>query len=306
MRLLSLLLVAVLVAGFAWALTGRWDDVVTSLREQRPSVLLGSLSLCLVAVFMSFLLWRGVLAALGSRVPLRVAARIFFVAQLGKYLPGSLWPVVAQMRLGHQAGLPRQRMGLAFVLTLGLSVGWGVLVGLVAAPAVFAAAGDGDASWAWGVLLVLIVPLVVVLLLPRPLNAVLAFLLRVLRRPGLEQPVTGRQIAAASGWTIVFWFVFGLHVWLLAKGLGADGLQALPLTVGGFALAFSLGPLLVVLPAGAGVREAALVVMLLPVLGVAEATAVALTSRGLLMITDALLAAGSVVAAGCDAHPRSR
>jgi uncharacterized membrane protein YbhN (UPF0104 family) len=52
-----------------------------------------------------------------------------------------------------------------------------------------------------------------------------------------------------------------------------------------------------VLPAGAGVREAALVVLLSPVLGVAPATAVALTSRGVLMVTDGLLAVGAGVLA---------
>lgn len=292
-RVLALLLLVVLGGGFAWALAGWWDDVVSRLREQRPDVLAGSLALCLAGVFLSFLLWRGVLGTLGSRVSVVAGARIFFLAQLGKYLPGSVWPVVVQMKLGQEAGIPRQRMGLAFVLTLGLSVGWGLLIGLIALPAVVA--GDaGDGTSMWPLLLLLLVPLLVLLLSPPVLNAVLGRLLRLLRRPGLEQPLTGRQIGQASLWTVVFWFVFGSHVWLLAVGLGADAARSLPVTIAGFALAFSIGPLLVVLPAGAGVREAVLVGTLLPVLDVPEATAVALTSRGLLMVTDGLLAAGSV------------
>lgn len=290
--LVSVVLVVVLVAGFAWALSGRWDDVLALLRDQEPQVLGSSLALCVVGVFLSFLLWRGVLAALGSPVPLPAAARIFFVAQLGKYLPGSLWPVVAQMKLGQDAGIPRQRMGLAFALTLALSVGWGFLLGLLALPALVSAERSGAAGWAWPLLLLLLVPAIVVLLMPKALNALLALGLRLLRRPGLDQPLTGRQVGVASGWTVLFWLVFALHVWVLVVGLDADPLAALPVAIGGFALAFSLGPLLVVLPAGAGVREAALVVMLLPVLDVPAATAAALTSRGLLMLTDGLLAAG--------------
>ena len=49
-------------------------------------------------------------------------------------------------------------------------------------------------------------------------------------------------------------------------------------------------PLLVVLPAGAGVREAVIVVLLAGLLTTPEATALALTSRGVLMLTDGLLA----------------
>lgn len=265
------------------------------MREQDPLVLVISLLLCLVGVFFSFLLWRGVLAALGSRVPVAAAARIFFVAQLGKYLPGSVWPVVAQMKFGQEAGIPRQRMGLAFVLTFGLSIGWGLLIGLLALPAMFAADSDAGLGSAWPLLLLAAIPVVVVLLTPRALNAALALALRVLRRPGLDQLLTGRQIATASLWTVVFWLVFALHLWVLVAGLGVDPVAALPVAIGGFALAFSIGPLLVVLPAGAGVREAALVILLLPVLDVAEATAVALTSRGLLMVTDGVLAAGSAL-----------
>ncbi len=283
-RVISTGFVLVLVGALAWKLSGSWGDVVARMGEQNPSVLFGSFALCLVAVFMSFLLWRGVLAMLGSPVPVRLGARIFFVAQLGKYLPGSVWPVVAQMRMGREAGIPRQRMALAFVLTLGLSVVWGLLIGVLGLPALISG-GEGNLAWA-----LLALPLVAVLLLPAPLNWLLGRALQVLRRPGLEAPLTGRAIIVGSAWTVAFWVVFGLHVWALAVGLGADAVTALPVAIGGFALAFSIGPLLVVLPAGAGFREAAIFVLLRPVLDGPEATAVALTSRGLLMATDGVLA----------------
>jgi hypothetical protein len=278
------------VAGFAWVLSGRWHEVLASVRDQRPEVVAASFGLCLGGVFLSFLLWRGVLAGLGSPVPIAPAARIFFIAQLGKYLPGSLWPVLAQMKFGQQAGIPRQRMGLAFALTLALSVAWGLLIGLLAVPALLFGGAQTSTRSAWPWLLVLLVPMVLALMAPRVLNALLSGALRMLRRPGLDQPLTGRQVGMASVLTVAFWLVFALHAWVLVVGLGARPLYALPVAVGGFALAFSIGPLLVVLPAGAGVREAALVVMLLPVLEVPQATAVALTSRGLLMLTDGVLA----------------
>ena len=282
-RVLSGLLLLAVVAAFVLVLAGRWDEVGQQLRDQDVGVLLGAFALCLVAVIMSFLLWRAVLSELGSPVPVVAGSRIFFIAQLGKYLPGSVWPVVVQMRLGHAAGIPRRRTGLAFLLTLGLSVIWGLIVGLLAFPALLS---ESSAHVGW----LLLLPLVVVLLVPRVINALLGGMLRLLRRPGLDQPLSGRSIAVASAWTLGFWVVFGLHVWVLSVGLGADPLVTLPVAIGGFALAFSVGPLLVVLPAGAGVREAVLVLLLTSVLDTAAATAVALTSRGLLIATDGLLA----------------
>ena len=291
---MSALLVVVMVVAFGWALSGRWADIVDRLGDQDPEVLLGSLALALAGVWMSFELWRGTLSALGSPVARRPAARLFFVSQLGKYLPGSVWPVVAQMRMGRELGVPRQRMGLAFLLTLGLSVLVGLLVGLVALPALLRAEGRG-------VLLgLLVLPVLLSLLVPSVLNRLLSRGLRMVRRPPLDAPLAGRDIVRAVLWTLAFWVVYGGHVWLLAVGLGADPLRALPVAIGGFAVAFSIGPLLVVLPAGAGVREAVVVVLLAGLLTTPEATAVALTSRGVLMLTDGLLA----LAAG--ALPRRR
>jgi uncharacterized membrane protein YbhN (UPF0104 family) len=239
---------------------------------------------------MSFLLWRGTLAVLGSRLVLPVAAQLFFVTQLGKYLPGAVWPVLAQMRTGRTMGIPRQRMGLAFLLTLGLATLVGFFVGVLALPALLQAEGS----------LVLVglvaVPFFAAVLVPSVLNRLLTRVLALLGRPTLDQPMTSSEVFRGVVWSLAFWVVYGAHVWLLAVGLGADPLPTLPVAVGGFALAFGIGPLLVVLPAGAGVREAVLVVVLSTVLSTADATVVALTSRVILMLADGLLAAGSVIA----------
>jgi uncharacterized membrane protein YbhN (UPF0104 family) len=277
--------VLVLVVAFGYALAGKWDEVVTRLGEQNPAVVVAALVLCLVSVLMSFVIWRGTLAVLGSRVAVGTGSRMFFVGQLGKYLPGSVWPVVAQMRMGREAGLPRQRVALAFLLTLGLSVLTGLVVGLGALPALLREEGGGVAA------LLLVVPAVLVLLVPRVVNGLLGRALRLLRRPALDAEIAGRDIVRGVLWSLAYFVLQGSHVWVLAMGLGAAPLASFPVAIGGFAIAFALGPLLVVLPAGAGVREAVLVVLLSTVLTTAEATAVALTSRGLLMASDGLLAA---------------
>ncbi len=282
-------LVVAMVVAFAVVLRGQWADIVDSLGRQHWYAVLGAFGLALVGVVVSFVIWRGTLAVLGSRLPALAAARLFFVTQLGKYLPGAVWPVLAQMRLGKELGVPRQRMGLAFLLTLGLSTLVGILVGAAALPALLRAEGRV-------VLLgLLAVPLLVALLVPRVLNALLGTGLRVLRRPGLERPLHEGDVVRGVGSALLFWLLYGGHVWLLAVGLGADPLRALPVAVGGFAIAFSLGPLLVVLPAGAGVREAVLILLLHAVLPTSDAAAVALTSRGLLMATDGLLALGAAL-----------
>ena len=164
--------------------------------------------------------WRVLLASLGSPLGARPAARVFFLGQLGKYLPGSIWPVLAQMELGTAHQVPRHRSASASVLTMLFCLLAGLLVALVTLP--FA---PGARSYRW---VFLVAPVLLVCLLPRVLNRILDRLLRLARRPPLEQPLAGRAVVAALAWALVSWVLFGLQIWLLAIRLGApDGRAAL-------------------------------------------------------------------------------
>ena len=66
-----------------------------------------SLGFGLVGVGATSMQWRAVLAGLGVRFGARETAGIFFVSQLGKYLPGSVWPIVMQMEAGKARGASR-------------------------------------------------------------------------------------------------------------------------------------------------------------------------------------------------------
>jgi len=97
----------------------------------------------------------------------------------------------------------------------------------------------------------------------------------------------------AFGWSLCGWLLWGVHVWALATGLGADTSDTVALSLGGFALAWSAGLLVVIAPAGVGVREAVLVAALSPVLDSADALVVALASRLFMSVGDFVLAAAS-------------
>ena len=152
----------------------------------------------------------------------------------------------------------------------------------------------GATAYRWAFALV---PVLLAGLHPRVLNTVLGRLLRLARRPPLEQPLTGRVMAGALAWACASWVFYGLQIWLLATRLGAPGGRTALLAVGGFAFAWSVGFLVVFAPAGAGVRDVLLVAMLGPVLGVSSATAVALVSRALMTAGDLLSAALATAAA---------
>jgi uncharacterized membrane protein YbhN (UPF0104 family) len=277
--------VAVAVALGGWAVAKQWSAVRTALADIGPLAIVGALVAVLIAMLASMQVWRVLLAALGSALPVRAAARVVFVGQLGKYVPGSVWPVLAQMELATAHQVPRSRSATASVLTMLVSLLGGLLTALATLPFV---AGATPYRWAF-----LAAPVLLAALHPKVLNPILATLLRLAKRPALERPLTGRAVTVALGWSLASWVLYGLQIWLLASRLGvADGRVAL-LAAGGFAFAWSVGFLVVFAPAGAGVREVLLVALLGPVLGTGGATAIALVSRVLMTVGDLATAAVS-------------
>ena len=284
----------------AFAVVTRWDQVSASLHQLDPGPLLLSLLAAIGGSAVSMMVWRALLTDLGTPVPVRPVARVFFVGQLGKYVPGAIWPLVAQMELGRSLGLARRRSAAAFVLTMLVVFASALVVAAVALPLL----GDSAPAYRW--LLLLAAPVIAVLLFPRVTNRLLGLAFRLLRREPLEQPLTGRGLLRAFAWSLVAWSLFGLHIGILVIDLGAPAQRALPVAFGAFAIAWCAGPIIMIAPAGAGIRELALVALLAPVLDPGAALVVALTSRLFLTIADLLLAGGSTLTAGGRASVHRR
>lgn len=247
---------------------------------------LGALALGLAAVGVSLFSWRFALAAVGARLPVRACIEVFFPSQLGKYLPGSVWPVVAQAQLGQRHGVSRTRMAAGSLLALGLSVVVASLLGAVLLPVL---AGHGGTGRGAAVAVVVVVLVGVAVLHPRVLGPTLEWVLRRLRGEPVGTP-DGRQILQSAAASAASWLLFGAHAAVLAHGLGGSG-RAQLVALFGMPLASAAGVIVVFAPAGAGVRESVLVLLLRGRLGVEGATALVLLSRGLLAAADVIAAA---------------
>ncbi len=276
--------VAITVGIGVYAISDHWAAVRVALDKIGFGTAVEALLCVLLGLAALLQMFRVLLGALGSPLPVRASAQILFIGQLGKYLPGSVWPVLAQMELAAAHQVPRRRSASASILTMLLSLLTGILVGLVMLPF-----SKGAAPYRW---VFLFAPALLVCLYPRLLNRIIDRLLRLARRPALEQPLTGRAVATALGWGILMWAFYGLQIWLMAEPLGLDSGSGVLLAIGAFAFAWCAGFLVIFLPAGAGVREYVLLLLLGPPIGFGAATAVVLVSRVLMTLGD-LVTAGT-------------
>lgn len=288
--------VVVAVGLGVYAVVRQWSQVRAALVDIGVLPALGALVAVLFGLGASLQVWRVLLASLGSPLPVRAAAKVVFVGQLGKYLPGAIWPVLAQMELATEHQVPRRRSATVSVLTMLVSLLGGLLAALVTLPFIAGAA----TAYRWAFLLA---PVLLACLHPRVLNPVLDRLLKLARRPALEQPLTGRAVLASLGWALVSWVCYGVQIWVMAVRLGAPEGRTMLLAIGGFAFAWCVGFLVVFAPAGAGVRDVLVIALLGPVVGTGGATAIALLSRILMTIGDLATAGVSALLAGRRATP---
>jgi glycosyltransferase 2 family protein len=281
------------VIGLAvWGLVSQWPQVHAALDELRVWDVLGALFCVLAGLFCAMLAWRALLADLGSALPLPAAIKVMFLGQLGKYVPGAVWAVAAQVELARDYQVPRRRGGAASLVSMATTL----VVALVMAGVMLPLTSSDAVRRYWWVLA--ITPFAVACLHPAVVRTGLNLVLRVARRPPLAEAISLRGMARALGWTLVGWCFYGLHAWLLIREFahGSD-LHTLALSFGAYALAWSVGFLIIFFPGGIGPREAALVAVLSPVMPAASALVVALASRVVMTLGD-LLWAGAALLAG--------
>jgi glycosyltransferase 2 family protein len=246
----------------------------------------------LLGLFFNLMVWRELLADLGSRISIPEAWRIYFIGGLSKYLPGSIWPMLAQAELGADRGIPRSRSALSVVLSYSVMTCLGLVVGAITLP--FAHAGS-VAQYFW---ILLMIPVGAVALSPPVLNRLLRLVLRVARQPPGQARVSYQGLARTMAWAMGAWVANGLMIYVLVRHLSGERQGTLLVSIAAYGLSWSIGFLAVFAPAGAGVREAVMVAVLHTQTTTAIALTVALVSRALSVVGDAVTGAAASALVG--------
>ena len=239
-------------------------------------------------LFFNLMVWRELLADLGSRLSVAEAWRIFFIGNLSKYVPGSIWPVLVQAELGADRGIPRSRSAVSVLLSYTVMTCSGLVVAAITLP--FAAAGS-VAQYFW---ILFLIPVGIAVLSPPVLNRLLRLVLRVSHQPALGRGVSYRGLARTMAWALCAWAANGLMIYVLMRQLAGDRQGTLLVSVGAYSLSWVVGFLAVFAPAGLGVREAVMIAALHSQTTTAIAITVALVQRALSVVADAATGGAAV------------
>ena len=279
-QLLLYLVLVIFLGAAAYGLASRRDQLAAALQHLTWESVVGAFLFGLVAIFALLASWMAAVRDTGVDLPRRDFAQIFFVGQVGKYIPGSVWPVLTQAHLARRRGASPLRVGSGSLLSLAISVCVALALGGVLLPF----SGHAAATQLWWVPFIAL-PLVIVLH-PVPLNRLLVTASRVLKRGEVQFSYTRQGIGRSAAWALVGNLALGAHIFCLAHAVGASGPRGFLLSTCAFALASGVGVVVILAPAGAGVREAVLTTVLAPVLTLDAALVVALVSRAIFIVID--------------------
>lgn len=255
---------------------------------------IGWLLLALALLWLTWLLelnqWRFILGRLGGSLRYGDAARIWFLSNIIRYIPGNVWQFLGMSEMAAQHGIPRTATFTSIALHQAVST----LAGLLLAAVYFALAGHGawfdrlrPALW--------LAPLGLIFLHPRILEATLNRALTWLKRPPLRITLTVADLARLLLAYGLVWLGFGLGFTALVRGLAPVAWSQAPWLIASYAAAYVLGYLSLLTPSGLGVREGILVLLLQAVFHAPLPAIIAIVARLWMVIGEI---GGAAAAAG--------
>lgn len=215
------------------------------------------------------IVWRRILLRLGGRLGIVDAHRIWYLGNLGRYVPGKV------LQLAGTAYLARAK-GVSPVLSVSASLTAQVLVlgsGLVVAAATLPELGI---PWPVGLAAA---ALVLAVVLTRALDATYRFALRVIGRSEYYQTLPAGEKLALLIVDLGAWLVLGTGFWLFVRSLAPIEAAALVPMIGICAAGYVGGYLAVFVPGGLGVREGIYALLLGAYVSPSVAVAIAVFAR---------------------------
>jgi len=203
-------------------------------------------------------MWRFIVQRLGASVSYPQAFRIWFLANLGRYIPGKIWQFVGWFYLGEQAGIGRIQILTSITVNLGVQTLTGLGVGVVALAVML-----GPELWTRFWPLVLLIPLgLLVAIQPGIMEAVLNWGLTKLGREPISLGLRARDMVLFTLGHLVCWATYGIAFYLFVRSLYPVPLHNLPLLGATYAAAWVIGFLSLLTPGGIGIREGVLAYLL--------------------------------------------
>ena len=285
------LVILLLFGGLAVALQGGWEKLGEYRWQFEPWAVAVSLVTMIAASIWGGVAWLVIARAFGAPLGARSALRVYSVSNLGKYLPGKVWHAFARVYMARDEGVPLSVATASVLIDVLLNLGAAILIVVVALPTIVSAQTDLDGPLFTALALVGVLA-GLALLHPAALN--LTF-----RVAGRLMPSRSFPPISVGYATILRAFVLYILLWVLYSVALFASIQAVhPLPAATFpalsaiyTFSYLAGLIMPLAPAGLGVREGLMALLLSQLMPLPAAAAASVLVRVLQVAAEGLCAA---------------
>ncbi len=286
----KVLLIGVLLFFLGLNIYRGWRDASRFQWDVRPWPLVVSFTLALAFWLVTGLAWNLLVRCLGGGLALPKGMKVYFLSNLGRYVPGKVWYAVGRAYLGQQEGGSVGVISTSVLMELVLSLTSSALVSTLALPLLSPLLGEKGLCLGIAVL-----ALGLAILHPVLMKPLLALVERSLPGPKREiaPPLRYSVMLGLLVGYLVIWNLVGAAFFVLLNAVYPLPLAWFPTVVAIYAVSWIAGFLAPFAPSGLGVREGAMILVLGQYLPVPAVTAAAILFRLWLILAELLWAAAA-------------
>lgn len=260
---------------------------LNSLSSTKLKVHLGWLSLSALLLLFGLLLevwvWQKNLRLVGAQLSLKNSFKLYYQANVARYIPGKIWSVVGFIHLGQKANLPASKTVGGLLTGLISSLVSGFLLGALC----LLLSGTGELKMGiW--LSILLVAAGLAGLHPAVSGFLLKAASRFTKRPLLINRYSFSQVLHLLGWYAIAWLFFSFSFAILVRAFSALSLPGFIYALGVFPISYGIGYLAFFSPGGWGIREGGIALLLSQIVPTYLAVTVALVSRLMFTALEAI------------------
>jgi glycosyltransferase 2 family protein len=208
--------------------------------------------------------------------------KVYFITNLGSYLPGSLWYIPWRAQINKELGIGWANTSVASVIETTLLLISGAIIGL---PVLWLVASSNQVINFW--LLLAIIGLGLLAIHPWSIQFLFRALCYILNRQLNKPELNLGQMSISMSLMLMMWLTGGASLSLLIGSLDSPlNFKSFLFVTGAFALAWVVGFLTPFAPSGIGIREGLLTWLFSFQLPLQVATVAALASRFLFIFED--------------------
>ena len=214
---------------------------------------LPALLVTVVSLFIPVFAWKYLLGTLGSDLKISKAMRIWFISNLGRYIPGKVWQISGLIVLSNKEGISKKVSSVSVIYSqivanlIGLSLGVFLF---------FRYEKHTDYFF------ILITVLLTLAILPFMINKLAILALSILKKPKETFEVSYGKFIIYVFMQLVNWIVMGAAFVLFINIFTELSISQHPVALFILPISWTLGLLAIFAPGGIGVREGIMTVYL--------------------------------------------